>query len=463
MAKLDHFLNLLTRKEKKRFLDFLHSPFFNKDRDLATFYEDVYLKGEQNDLPKAGVSKKKNKLINLLYRYLIQLANERVDLIEDIQLLRELNFRNENKFLPGLHEKVRNKLKNQVLDSEWHYELRFKVDVELNKLLSRQASRQGDYNLHAVRENLAKSALLRELRYGYLKCNLDRVQGVVAIDGGLENLINRVNDSPFRSDLLINLYSLLLMTLVDPNDESHFASLMLIMDKDHHQLSRSDAYDLYAGMINYCIRNINLGNEHYKVQLLNLFKQAVGQDFFVEKGKFTPFQLKNMVSLAAGLQDFQWTEFLIDKFASLQERNQNSEHIIYNQAVLAYHQGAFRKAGKLLYQVAGNFEDAFFELDARVYQLKAYFELGEIELAESACHAFRLFLYRYKKISPERKSSYRTFIRLYRRLCFTDPRKSPKWDKLEREIEEKAMIAAQDWLLEKVKERNPPGLAPAGY
>lgn len=458
MSKLGHFIRLLSKKEIQRFKDFLESPYHNKDATMLPLFEEVLRglgKEKAAGKDSSDVRKSKSRLLQLLMEFLGLQGFQAAGILPEILQLREMNARGEEKYFPKVYARAKKAVSAAVQDSELHYGQLYALEVELNKHLSQQTKRSIDFNLENVEQNLEQEILLRRLKYACLKANLNRLQGKEGDDAKIASLLDEVEGNIEEADLLIRLFHYHLMTLVRPDEERFFTCLLKQLEQSFGSICHADAVDLYSGSINYCIRRINAGQEHVQLDLMKLYKQAMSQRVFIENGRLSPFHLKNMVSLSARLGEYKWALGLVDDFASKIPGAEGKHSESYNRGIIAYYQGDFSSARNLLNAVLANFQDLFYGLDARIFLLRIYYECQEMDLAESACHAFRIFLYRQKGMGEPRKKNYATFIRLYRRICTTDPVEVRKWEKLRDEIEDMQKLPVKNWLLEQIQQRIP--------
>ncbi|MCH8331577.1 MAG: hypothetical protein IH946_09410, partial [Bacteroidetes bacterium] len=254
---------------------------------------------------------------------------------------------------------------------------------------------------------------------------------------------------PFDDVPAIAIYYCILMTLTEPEKQSHFHELTTLL-KEHASKFRDDeAREMYVYAQNYCLRKINTGETDYLSELFALYKNSLKDEFILEERKLSPWSYKNIVATALRLNEFDWVKNFITVYRTKLDPKFRDNAFNYNLARFYFYQQNYNKVLDLLQKV--EFNDVFYSLDSRSMMLKTYYELEAIDSLYSLIDSFRLYLWRNKLISEGHRHNYLNLIRFVRRLTKVFPGDDKKLLQIETDIEQTKQIADKNWLLEKLK------------
>ena len=102
-----------------------------------------------------------------------------------------------------------------------------------------------------------------------------------------------------------------------------------------------------------------------------------------------------------------------------------------------------------------DYDDVFYQLDAKTTLMKTYYELGEYQPLQSLKESFRILLSRKKLISDTQRSVYGNFVRYTLKLFRADVKDKKKIAALKKEIETTQQMADKGWVMEKLNEIGP--------
>jgi hypothetical protein len=116
----------------------------------------------------------------------------------------------------------------------------------------------------------------------------------------------------------------------------------------------------------------------------------------------------------------------------------------------AFAAGKYDKVLELLGTV--DYDDVFYQLDAKTTLMKTYYELGEYQPLQSLKESFRILLSRKKLISDTQRDVYGNFVRYTLKLFRVDVKDKKKMDTLRKEILATKQMADKGWVMEKLEE-----------
>ena len=180
--------------------------------------------------------------------------------------------------------------------------------------------------------------------------------------------------------------------------------------------------------------------------MFRIYQQSIASGVIYETGELSPWDFKNVCSIALKLGEYDWT----GQFISGNEHRIAAEFrgsaIAYNRANLYFHQKRFDLALRSLSQV--EYSDVFYALDTRRIMLIIYYERGDAEAFFSLITSFRAYLARNKAVSQQHQQSYKNFIDWAARLFRLLPAElKERRDALRAELEATEPVTDRPWLL----------------
>jgi hypothetical protein len=266
-------------------------------------------------------------------------------------------------------------------------------------------------------------------------------------------------------------------TQLDPLSFSYWVTLRLYHSEDGteefevlfahlrecgKQFDARETPDIYSYLLNYCLRRANKGEVRYQQYSAALYRELLENEILLDEGKLAPQVMKNIVVINCVVGELEWVAGFLDAFENLLTGDPDPNIIKYNRAVLAFYQKdrhCIRLFKELISQLK---DDVFYELDSRIYLLKAYFEhlaqlsLEEIDDMYRMYDSVRIFISRNEMVSPMHKQRYRNFItelRRFLKLLEANPQ-SPepaRLRKLYQKVDAAEFMVNKSWLLEKIE------------
>ncbi|MCP4440536.1 MAG: hypothetical protein GY810_16445 [Aureispira sp.] len=260
----------------------------------------------------------------------------------------------------------------------------------------------------------------------------------------LEQLLNDISHNIAYKDIpAIQLYYHSYMALSYPEKEKHFEELKKLLIHQHNILSESETKSIYVIAINYCVRRLNTGSEHYVQAVFELYEHGLDSSILIEKNILSRFTYKNIVAIALRLKEHQWVDRFIQKYTSYLELDYQENYGYYAKAKLLFSQDDFDATLQLLAQV--EFDDIFLNMDAKLMLLKIYYERQYFDSLDALITSFRRFLQRKETIAYL-KAIYENIINLTEKLIKLTPDKASKLA-LQEEINTTTPLTERPWLL----------------
>lgn len=256
----------------------------------------------------------------------------------------------------------------------------------------------------------------------------------------------------------VRIFLLLYRLLTETEAGAVFEDLMAILKAGITQLHIVERREIYGYAINFCIQQINRGQDRYLSNMLDLYERALDDETLLNEGWLSQWDYKNIVSAGLRAKRFDWCAGFIAQYKPKIEPTARDNAYTYNLASLHLEQGDYKQALKLLQHV--EFSDQFYHLGAKVMLLKSYYELQEHEALLHLCETFRMYLKRNTDLSKYHQTTNMNLIALTRKLADLQSRwpdlgrkeRAVQLEKMRNAIEEKGNVAQKSWVLGKVSE-----------
>lgn len=256
-------------------------------------------------------------------------------------------------------------------------------------------------------------------------------------------------------------YALILKIMEAEADETVFEELLKLLEAHAPGFAHEEAYEVYAYVLNFCLRQLNKGRHEFRGRTAALYRQLIANGLILNNGQLPPQRFKNIVALHCRIGLLDWVGKFIEQEAEKLPPESAPSAILYNKAVLSFHLRNYSDAIQKFKEIIANLrDDVFYGIDARVYLWRSYFEsmdqlsIEEIDEMLKLYDAFRIFVERNDKISQAHKMDYRNFIRVFKKMVdlYSDrPEDREALENLRAEISSTSPLPNRGWLLEKVE------------
>ncbi|MBN8584028.1 MAG: hypothetical protein J0M37_02970 [Ignavibacteria bacterium] len=429
-TRLIKLLKYFPQQDIRRFMDFVRSPFYNKNKKLIKLAEFI-LKYHPEFSPPAfdeeSVFKKlfpvekyeyqkiKNllsDLLNLAYNYLrtkpvyFTEFTPELNLIVNLRSLRALDLHEKilnaaekklgssktrdgiylyNKFLLADQRQILNTIKKPNANEGFNETFSAQFELSLLNLL-----KQYTIMKHVSIENDKKFSMkMYEEVLGYIKKH-----------SGFENIT-------------LKEYRLIAL-LLEEKTEEHYRELKKIYIEDYESLDEEDSYMALFYLNSFCAeRYNNLAEKKYIFELRDLFKHAFSKDA-VALGTFHYPDFIHYAKIFIRAGDIETAEkFIKNYFYKIDEQHKDST-MNHLKALIHYQQGSYEKA--LYYISKVNFPSFIMKLQVKLIHLQLLIDTQNYEEARAAIHSFSQFLARESTINKLYKSVIKNFLKLCKGL-----------------------------------------------
>ena len=467
-SKLLDIYIALTPQEWRPLLDYVSSPYFNKQEEVVQLCE-YLLELAKKDFPPALTKRERvwqavfpqqpfaEKQMAYLMSDLLKLTEEFLghrfwqerEESQEIAILRAVSERNLSKSYQFRLKKLK---KTTALDpkrnADYHYTAYTIAAIE-DSFFNAQNIRQENPHLSTQDEALDQYYLQSKLK---LYCNMLNQAAVIDTQYELNWPPSPIeSEAKEHADPVTQTYQCLFELLhnKEPN-ENLFQKYNHLLGEIYQKTDHEELISFYYFAINYCLNAIKKGHRDYADKLLNLYQTGLSSNNLLVNGELSPWIYKNIIKLGLGLKQFAWVESFILAYTEKLPENYRHDALYFNLSDLKYHQKEYDQALEHLNRI--EFSDIFYKHGTKIMLLKIYFEKQETEAFLNLSSSYKLMLLREKKLSGSTLNAYKNFVRITEKLIKVDIANLDTLGKIEEEIHRTSNVNARQWLLEQIRQ-----------
>ncbi len=462
-SKLVELVESLEKKEKTACRKFLQSPYFNHREDVYQLFNWVIQhknrKKEQAFQHLFPGSPYDEQEISLVMSYLLKLIEQFLAVQEQLNnpidhqfhLLKSYQRRN----LPKHFQQTLSGIQKQLDKSKYRDKIYYEHfrDFHWAAYLNDAPNRIENYQrLETVSEMTDIAYFSQKLRQ---ICLLTAHQSVYSVD---DNLIEQMNQTFFPyleqrrlTDIpAIGIYYHGYFVLQDKVGLDHFQAFKNLLFSQGHLFRFADLKELYVIAINYCVKQVNKGDQSFFREMLSLYQEGLSSKVLIERGRLSHFVYHNAVAAALQTEEFTWAETFIFQYRKLLDQKYRESAFRFNQARLAFAQYNYDEALTLLNST--HFQDVLLNLGAKTIMLKIFYLLQEFDLLDAHLNAMNNFIRRNRVIGYH-KTNYLNIIRYTKKLLALNFFDKKEVSKFQHAIAAETVLTEKDWLLQQASEK----------
>lgn len=473
-SKLLQLLFSFDAPERRRFHEFLHSPYFNK-HDMLCALGDKLLDwiGQRN---RESLSRERvfqwlypdkafdenqvytlsSKLLDLARTFLAQEQLREQEAIQKHYCLQQLRQRQQEKEYQTVQRQQKRLQARHAHRNAAFLWRKYLYHEEADTFFLQQEKRSYDKHLQAKSDALDAFYQSEKLR---IACDMQSRNNIIQADYKCQHLPYLLESVQLKAEqpLAVRIYFCIWKSLSEPEAEHYYEELLTLLSKYLSSFPKEEQRSICDYAQNYCIQKINSGRTDYYQAFLDLYKFLLEKEIVYNQGYLEEWDYKNIVTVGLRLKDFDWTADFIESNKERLPESVRENAYTYNLAAYYYATQQYTQALQLLHNV--QFSDPSYHLGAKIIQLKSYYEMGESEALFALFDAFRLFVSRQRDFSPYRQEATQHLIALSKKLLqlrdaldFSDKDElKAATQALSIRIEQTHPLSNSDWLREKLK------------
>lgn len=328
--------------------------------------------------------------------------------------------------------------------------LRYDFEQKFENYTFLSEFKRTDFNYQEVSNALDVHYIANKLKESCVMLTHQRVYKTEYKIGLLDEVLEFVLENDLLDKPAVALYYYSYQSIRNSEVEN-FWKLKNELLKSGHLFPKEEIRNIYLIALNFCIGQMNAGNEPFVREAFELYRSGLEIDLFVFDGYLSRFTYKNVVAIGLTLSEFEWVAEFIEAYKDKLESKYRESNYKYNLARYHYYTNQYEKAQEYLIQV--DYDDIFLNLDAKNILIKIYYELDEHTALDSLLESLKVFL-RRKKVIGYHKSNYQNIIKYTKKLLKINPYNKSERVKLKEEISGTSPLTEKDWLLTQLEKLN---------
>ena len=471
-SKLYSVLTHFDKIEQNRLRKYVRSPYFNVNEILMTFLDLLFAHINANG--KAGAFTKEfiwvqlyenetfndvrfrklsSDLLKLIEDFLAQERYEKDDLQKASYLLDAVGENKMEKLHKSAIKSARELLKQQNQKSSVFYYYQYLIEKNYYDLSEGELKRSEKSNMEEIINNLDYFYLAEKLRlYNSIlsrKSMISHEYHLLFID----EIIEHINKYQYNNIPPVSIYYRQCLTLMQTqtDKDDHYFELKKLVTEYWKMFPLVEASEMYVGLLNYCSRKINQGNQFFVREFLEVYKEIL-QKNILPNNELNPWSFKNAVQIALRLGEYEWTEKFIKDYNTKLPVEFRDSALSYNLALVYFYQKRYNEVIQQLQSV--DYEDMGYNLNAKSVLISVYYEIDADDALLSQMDSFKTYLHRHKDIAENKRMHYLNLMKYVRKLLKLNKGSKAEIEHIKKEMEEdrKIGIASEKWILEKLAE-----------
>lgn len=484
-SKVIDILRSFNREEMKKFSEFLHSPFHNKNKKAVLLFEllSKYHPGYDNvNLTKENLYLKIFETGNLNRNYNDAAVR---NLISDLLVLCEkflayINFENE---IFSFSEQILKEFSERKLTVLFDKRIKLLEDV-YNKNFSgseedyfkkyiieklRSANSQYSDNLNFFKSNYLINAS-DNLSYFYLisifkminffewqkqynSGNEENIAEQILAGISIPSILEMINKKSGHDFLILSVYFKMYLALKNPVSEDLYFDFKNCLSENAGLFSPLESYGLYICLTNCCTQKIDLGMTKYHKECFNVYKEILSHKFIDNYPGFFPMTtFTAIVNTGINSGEYSEVENFVHEYSSRLNPAYKDDAINYFLALINFGRKNFREA--LKHASITDTEFTNFKYHLKIISLKSFYELNDFESLYYAADSFSHFLSKNKLVGENYRNEFRKFIKVLDMLVkFRMEKKPGLADRINYFLKNNS-FTGKNWIDEKFKQIN---------
>ncbi len=473
--KLIQIIKTLNRKEMTRFREFVNASYFNKREDiqaLAACLSDLFPHFDHQNCDRKELfsyvypqDEPDQARLALLFTYTFRLSQTFLALEQCRQeehkqaifLLQALRAKKQYPLYEKMLETTEIQLNTTQRKDDTHYYKKYHLAAEADTYFNQIGRRQVDHSIEQKQAYLDQFFLLQKLKDA---CEIQVRRRIFNVDYSIQMLdaaLAEVRANAATCEPLIYLYYQIYQMVTLPEHTYYFSALETL--QTHQQnIATSELNYIYNYFQNYCIQQINKGEERFLSEIFKLYQAQLEQGLLLQEGYLSEWHYKNMVTTGIRLHEMTWVQDFIEQYREKLPPESQGNAYRFNLASYYYALQNYDKVLELLVKV--EYSDLRYSVGAKALLLRTYYDLKEYDALLSLVQSFTLYLRRNKLMADFQRDGHYDLFKFTRRaaqirsnLDFIPIAKSRReLKKLQEDIAHAKTIFNKSWLLEKMQE-----------
>jgi len=472
-SKLIKILSSLSEKEFKNFEKSAFNHFHKTDKNISflKFLSKNYPKFKEENITKEIVFHiiyknesfadiRIRELMSATFKYLqfflVTIENNSSDFYYQLSLLKQYYKRRLDSLYLAQLKVVKKILKKDNFKNKEYFRRKYLLASLENDYFNHKRIRSFDENIQVMLNNFDfyyfSTKLIESCEMLNRQKLLNQTYNLNLFKEIEEIIENNVGD--YLNQPMILCYFEIFKLLKTNDDIEQYKRTVKILKKHTSFITPNELKSLFDFPKNYCIGNINKGNENYIEVLFELQQYLIYKEFNQTNGFISNSDYNNIITIALKLKKFEWSKVFIEKYKNKVTLKHRENAYNINKAYLYYSLKEYGNTLDLLNEI--KFTDVYYAYYAKIIQLKTYFALKEYETLSYFIVSFKLYIKRNKEYPTEFKKAADLFLSYFKRILNAIEKKNferkkkttEKLNALSKKIKEEGKIHNRIWLLD---------------
>lgn len=263
----------------------------------------------------------------------------------------------------------------------------------------------------------------------------------------IEYISNQVENLP--SVLKGYYWAYKLLASLKP-DQPDYLMLRRLLREEHSILFESDLINLYGFLITYTNQQYIRGESRFLEEMFFVYQEMLERKLLFTGNMFPVNNYKNIATIGLRIGRLAWTESFIETYKKYLPEAYREDVYAYNKAHLLLYKRDYAESLRILSLI--KFLDPFYQMGAKMLQLKIFFEKEETDLFFSFSKTFQTHISRQREIPEIKKKAYINFIKFTKKIFRIKIGEKKMEASLVKDLSAINPIIEIDWLLAKVRE-----------
>jgi hypothetical protein len=175
-----------------------------------------------------------------------------------------------------------------------------------------------------------------------------------------------------------------------------------VLTEKIHVFTHREQRDIYILTINYCIKKLNTGAEHFIREAFETYQKGLKKDVFIENEILSRWTYNNIIILGLKLKEFNWVESFIYDYKKYLDTSTREDSFSFNLAKFYFEKKDYETVMPLLIQT--KYDDLLHNLGAKMMLVKMYYELKEFDALENLLESFKTYILRKRDIGYHKEN-----------------------------------------------------------
>lgn len=266
----------------------------------------------------------------------------------------------------------------------------------------------------------------------------------------IDEIITTIQNHNLLAVKSIAVYYSIMMSMLEPEDETHFYNLKKHIKEDIDLFSPDEVRDIYDSAVSYCIAKVNSGVYKFTEEVLEIYKDSLSNGALFVNSRISPTTFRNIVFFACRAEQYEWGLQFIEEQAERLDPKHRENAVNFSTARIHAYKKEYDKTVYYLNLV--DYEDSWYHLNSKAILIAAYYELDEYDALENLLNTFKVFLTRAQTIPERRRKNYLNLIKYVGQLMRLRKSEYEKLNKLLAKVQEDNLVN-KPWLIQKIKAR----------